>query len=590
MSRQFLVSVKFTFAFECTGAGGALVRSEVTVHQQVCPQIAALCKCFGASRALVRSVVSVHQLVFLQVALQFASVRAQRAAVWSKFSVHQLVLLEISRPDERLGAGGALVRSFAGVNHLVELEITQFGEWLEAGGALVGQSSDVRVHLVVVLQQIIRPFECLRADGALVCSEAGVHLQLVPLEVVKVVGLMNALEQVGHWCGRSPVWIIWWRLRSLSLLNDLEQKMASSLVLLHLLCLLLVINTTNTASKIHSRRIDPSSSGKESRRREELLIAAHHPRPPIIFIPPRPEGAPEEEEVVDADGQRRRPSDRLRPPLPFSRRAMRRTRLRWLVSGYFPRQAFEEGVNADENPYYTMEHLDPERVMQALLEDAHLARNWLYLVMAPNTEYARHFLNVAWELQGRYSGFSPEAYFTRGADFVRELPIGRWLARADITPSNTDIYERAAVEAVLTERLGSPSFYRLLCYHFPFYNPAVIHFAGVRVRPPRPYMLFAVRVCYEGLLGDRLADCERDDRVLDPETMIPGVGPCRQFFYYYKTVFILWNKVGKKSPEFSVSGEISELNKVGGYGGGGGGYFDSLSSLTTIVIRVADDR
>ncbi len=332
--------------------------------------------------------------------------------------------------------------------------------------------------------------------------------------------------------------------------------MAFSFVLPLLLSVLLIIintiNTTNTASKINSRRVDSSSPRKESRRREELLIAAHHPRPPITFveltwpkaygrtwtqqIPPRPEDAPEEEEVVDADGQRRRPSDRLRPPLPFNRKAMRRTRLRWLVSGYFPRQAFEEGVNADENPYYTMEHLDPERVMQALLEDAHLARNWLYLVLAPNTEYARHFLNVAWEQQGRYSGFSPEAFFTRGADFVRELPIGRWLARADITPSNTVIYERAAVEAVLTERLGSSSFYRLLCYHFPFYNPAVIHFAGVRVRPPRPYMLYAVRVCYEGLLGDRLADCERDERVLDPETMIEGVGPCRQFFYYYKTV------------------------------------------------------
>ncbi len=330
--------------------------------------------------------------------------------------------------------------------------------------------------------------------------------------------------------------------------------MASSLVLLHLLCLLLVINTTNTASKIHSRRVDPSSPGKESRRREELLIAAHHPRPPIIFVELtwpkahgrcwtqqisgfRPLGAPDEEEVVDADGQRRRLSDRLRPPLPFNRKAMRRTRLRWLVSGYFPRQAFEEGVNADENPYYTMEHLDPERVMQALLEDAHLARNWLYLVLAPNTEYARHFLNVAWEQQGRYSGFSPEAFFTRGADFVRELPIGRWLARADITPSNSVLYERAAVEAVLTERLGSPSVYRLLCNHFPFYNPAVVHLVGLRLRPPWPYMLQSVRVCYEGLLGDRLADCERDDRVLDPETMKKGVEPCRhKFFYYYKTV------------------------------------------------------
>ena len=131
------------------------------------------------------AVASVHPLVLLQVALQFAGVRALRAAVWSKFSVHQLVLFEFTRPDERLGAGGALVRSFASVNHLVALEITQFGECLEAGGALVGQSN-VRVHLVVVLQQITRPFERLRADGALVCSEAGVHLHLVPLEVVKV--------------------------------------------------------------------------------------------------------------------------------------------------------------------------------------------------------------------------------------------------------------------------------------------------------------------------------------------------------------------------------------------------------------------
>lgn len=231
---------------------------------------------------------------------------------------------------------------------------------------------------------------------------------------------------------------------------------------------------------------------------------------------------------------------RLQSPLPYRRLAVRKVR-KWLVSEWatpetsfnLPEEPIEEGLPTEEEL--------SDAKLDKLLADQHIKLHWLWTVIAPNRVFARKSLQEAWQSHGSQSGFPAEMYFSRAADYVEQLPIARWLAAANIRPSNEKVYKRREVEAALAPHLGKTNAnFRLLCYTFPYHNPTVVHTnvmnSRLVMRMPPTYMLYGIRVCFVGVLGDQLSACE-DYHVLDSKTLIAGLESCRQpTLHYHATV------------------------------------------------------
>lgn len=236
------------------------------------------------------------------------------------------------------------------------------------------------------------------------------------------------------------------------------------------------------------------------------------------------------------EGQRR-----LHPPLPYSRRAMRKAR-KWLVHAWFPPSTTsvlrtQTPLPEDKNENEEEETLS-EEALGHLLNDEHITANWLWSAVGPDEESIKEEFNYFWSLYGFKSGLPPEVYFGRAADFAVRLPIARWLIAGGIRPSDYMLYRREEVEAALAPHLGgTTSTFRLLCYDFPHYNPTVPVNPEQQLRDPFRYMLYGVRVCFEGARQSRsrLVSCH-DDVVLHEDTLPEeGVAQCttQKFFYFY---------------------------------------------------------
>ncbi len=169
--------------------------------------------------------------------------------------------------------------------------------------------------------------------------------------------------------------------------------------------------------------------------------------------------------------------------------------------------------------YPEMNRIRPGALPYQRLTDAELdqivrryRQQWLPVAMSRNNRASLHsiwnFVNY-WESR-RFFHRDPLSYFRVGADVVRALPIGRWLAEAGITPTDDRgrPYHRRLIEAALTTHLGGGI--HLGRRHFQLYcadlniaeaqitnnEPPEIRMRYMRLDHPRPpSMLLAIVIC-----------------------------------------------------------------------------------------------